>query len=65
VARAGKQFRTPTSPSNLSKWIMSGILTSDELAFSEKMKNENPLHAGAQKNYRKKIHKMTHNIKQS
>ena len=29
---------------------MSGILTSDEIAFLEKMENEKRLHAHAQKN---------------
>ena len=33
---------------------MSGILTSDEIAFLEKMENEKRLHAQAQKNYRKR-----------
>jgi hypothetical protein len=33
---------------------MSGILTSDEIAFLEKMENEKKLHASAQKNYRKR-----------
>ena len=31
---------------------MSGILTSDEMVFLEKMENEKKLHAKAQKNYR-------------
>ena len=31
---------------------MSGILTSDEIVFLEKMENEKKLHAKAQKNYR-------------
>ena len=31
---------------------MSGILTSDEIIFLEKMENEKKLHANAQKNYR-------------
>ena len=33
---------------------MSGILTSDEIVFLEKMENEKKLHANAQKNYRLK-----------
>ena len=33
---------------------MSGILTSDEIAFLEKMENEKKLHASAQKDYRKR-----------
>ena len=33
---------------------MSGILTSDEIIFLEKMENEKKLHANAQKNYRLK-----------